>query len=117
MKKYLFVTLLALTPGLAMAGELVKDAEITMIGNISGANGNNDFFIRVKGGVGPCAGAPGADQNIIFPVSVPASSGDADAVARAYSLALAAFTTGTKVRVYNMVDNTCNKASYIHTSK
>ena len=107
--KYLVSAILALIfTGFANAGEVVKDAEIVLVGNT--ANGQDDFFIRVQGGAGPCV-----DSLIKFPRSAAATRELHD---RAYSLALAAFAMGNKkVRVFNFVDDSCATASYIEMSR
>lgn len=102
------MTFFAILSSLASAGDLVKGAEITMIGNTT--NGGDDFFIKVSGGTGPCVG-----QNLVFPVDAAASK---EQHARAYSLALTAFTTGSKkIRAYNFNGGSCRSASYIEMSK
>ncbi len=44
------LTLIALN---CFAGELVKDASVSTLGNTS--DGSPDFYVHVAGGVGPCA--------------------------------------------------------------
>lgn len=108
MRYYNLIILLLIFSGSASAGELIKDTEIVMIGNT--ANGQDDFFIQTQGGTGPCAGTP-----IVFPASAAPSK---EYHARAYSLALAAFSMGnTKVRVYNFTNDFCSAASYIEMAK
>ncbi len=108
MKYYILTVWLLTLSGLANAGELTKDAEIIMVGNT--ANGQDDFFIKTQGGTGPCVGS-----SIIFPAS---SAPSKEYHARAYSLALAAFSMGnTKVRVYNFASDSCFTASYIQMAK
>ena len=104
--KYILATIFFVTAAATCAGELVKNAEVVLVGNT--ANGGDDFFITISGGTGVCS-------NITFPVSVAVSK---EAHARAYSLALIAFTTGSKkVRVYNFSSDSCTTASYIEIAK
>ncbi|MET1257574.1 DUF5992 family protein [Aliikangiella maris] len=101
--------LLLLTSGNCFSGELVKDAEITRIGNSSDGKTDN-FFITVSGGSGPCT-----NQHIIFPRSKAPS---AEFFNRLYSTALLAYSTGSKkVRIYNPTDDNCREATYIDLIK
>ncbi len=66
------------------------------------------FLITINGGAG-------VFSNITFPVSAALSK---EFHARAYALALVAFTTGNKkVRVYNFSSDCCTTASYIEIGK
>ena len=108
MKYHILTICLLISSGLVNAGELIKDAEIVMIGNT--ANGQDDFFIEIQGGTGPCA-----NTYIIFPANVAPTK---EYHARAYSLALAAFSMrNSKVREYNFTSDACSTASYIHMAK
>ena len=106
MNKVFSALMMLLAFNFSFAGEIIRDAETSTIGNT--ANGNDDFYIKVKNGTGVCNG------NIIFPREAAPS---AEYHARAYSLALTAITTkNTKVRVVNFDSQGCTYASYIEMS-
>lgn len=85
-------------------------AEQVTITKIANSDANQDtFMLWLSDGSGTCANA-----YVKFPV---ADAGNADIHKRAYSTALAAFTTGLKVSVYNYHDTTCMRASYIEVHK
>ena len=87
----------------AFSGDILNSASISEVRNTSG---NKDIFeIIVKGGCGLCA-----NKTIQFPRS---AAGSKEIHDRAFSMALTAFTTGSKVRVHNYVNNDCRNASYI----
>lgn len=91
------------------AGELVKESQITRVGNSSDGTTDN-FFITVSGGVGPCA-----NKHIIFRRVDAPSDGFYN---RLYSTALLAYSTDSKkVRVVNPSSNSCTTATYMDLTK
>lgn len=100
--KFLLLPLI-LTPFFSMAGDIVENARIIEVRNTAA---NEDIFeIIVQGGVGPCA-----NKIIQFPLASAKSKSVHD---RAFSMALTAFNTGSKVRVHNYKSNDCKAAVYI----
>jgi len=88
----------------AFANYLVTDGTVVGVANTSSNQAN--FGVLVTGGSGNlCDGV-----YIEFPE---ADAANKEAHARAYATALAALTTGLPVRIYNYVDSTCSRASYI----
>ena len=87
----------------ALGGELVNGATIEEVANTS--SNTKVFFIRIKGGVGPCA-----NKFMTFPAS---KSQSPESYERAFSIALAATASGKRIRVHNYDDNDCNGASFI----
>jgi hypothetical protein len=104
MKAILLVCFLLL-PSIAYSGELVQNAKIVEVANTF--NNAKQFYIVVKGGVGACA-----NKRIVFPLSRTQS---AESYQRAFSLALTAFSTGSKVRVFSYESevNHCSTANFI----
>ncbi len=91
------------------AGWLVKDADIIEISNTAG---NEElFYIIVSGGTGLCM-----DKQIRFPLSAAGSEKIYD---RGFSIALAAYASGQKVKVYDYDEGKedCNHAESIRMSK
>ena len=88
----------------SLANYLVTDGTVVGVANTSGNQTN--FGVLVTGGSGNlCDGV-----YIEFPE---ADAANKEAHARAYATALAALTAGLPVRIYNYVDATCSRASYI----
>ena len=88
----------------AVADYLVTDGTVVGVANTSSNQAN--FGVLVTGGSGNlCDGV-----YIEFPE---ADAANKEAHARAYATALAALTAGLPVRIYNYVDSTCSRASYI----
>ncbi|MFL0798923.1 MAG: DUF5992 family protein [Agarilytica sp.] len=106
MNKFILSLTLFLTALNSLAGELIKDATISTVGNTS--SGGPDFFVRVTGGVGPCS-----DSLIKFPESEKASE---DSYKLAMTIALAAFNAKNKVRIHNFTSDSCSGASFISVS-
>jgi len=110
MKMYLSIALFTLISFQLSAGELVNNAKITRMANISG---NVDgFYLNLDGsGTGPCVGTP-----IFFKVEkMPGQS--KEALNRAVSLASMAFMMDLYVQIHNYSDDDCYGASYIRISK
>lgn len=103
MNKMIFLVTLCTASAFSNAGELVRDTIIAEVSNTS--SGGPDFSLRIEGGLGPCA-----DQLIKFPESKKASD---ESNGQAFSIALAAFATGKKVRIHNFEDDDCFGASFI----
>ncbi len=100
----LVVIAFALASTNAFANYLVTDGTVVGVANTSGNQTN--FGVLVTGGSGNlCDGV-----YIEFPE---ADAPNKEAHARAYATALAALTAGLPVRIYNYVDATCSRASYI----
>ena len=76
---------------LATGDYIAKDAVITGIANTDGQE--DTFTVWVEGGKGLCS-----NQSIQFPRS---AANNTEVHNRAYAAALAAFSTGTKVAIYN----------------
>ncbi|TDF42313.1 hypothetical protein EYS14_05665 [Alteromonadaceae bacterium M269] len=87
----------------ALSGELVRGATIEEVANT--ASNLKVFYIKVKGGNGPCA-----NRSIIFPASQAPSP---EAYERAFSIALAAAASGKKIRAHNYIDDDCHGAGFI----
>ncbi|ABU70935.1 DUF5992 family protein [Vibrio campbellii] len=105
MKKFVLPLLLFSTS--ALSGDIVNNGVITEVRN---TGSNVDMFeIVVSNGTGPCSG-----KTIKFPRSDAVTKEVHD---RAFSTALTAFASGSKVRVYNYRDDTCNHAVYISIRK
>ena len=93
--KYIKIGLVSLTllySGISFAGELIKNASVVSVNNIS--NNEDMFTVWISDGTGPCANT----GYIKFPLS---ESVSAEAHARAYSAALTALTTGMSIEVHN----------------
>jgi len=107
MKARLFILAVCLFSIPAYAGELVRDATVVEVANTN-SNGA-DFAVRLEGGTGICSTA----NVIVFPESKKQS---ADSYKQSFSIALAALTTGAKVRIHNFEDDSCNGANFIAIS-
>jgi hypothetical protein len=108
MKKCLLFILLAISCNSYSTGTFI--AENVTITQISNTGSNIDkFVIWTSGGTGPCA-----NRSIHFPASATNSEKVFD---RAYSAALTAFASGTKVTIHNYNGPDCVNASYIRLSK
>lgn len=93
---------------------LAEEATISEISNNTG-NGPN-FFIKAVGGTGLCTGAQ--PTLIVFPLSAAGISGnDENLHNRAFSLALAAYASGSKVTVSGYEGSDCQRASRIKLVK
>ncbi|UAB71656.1 hypothetical protein INR79_07095 [Vibrio sp. SCSIO 43132] len=105
MKRFVLPLLLFSTS--ALSGDIVTNGVITEVRN----TGNNmDMFeIIVSNGTGPCSG-----KTIKFPRSDAATKEIHD---RAFSMALTAFASDSKIRVHNYRDDTCDHAVYITIRK
>jgi len=78
-------------------------------------NGQN-FFIKVTGGAGPCAGT--SPTLIVFPlVKAGASGNDENLHNRAFALALTAYSVGHKIEVGGYDGQDCQTASRIKIIK
>ncbi|MEZ8822894.1 DUF5992 family protein [Vibrio amylolyticus] len=86
---------------------IVKNATISSIANTS--SNVDRFIIWIEGGNGVCVG-----KAITFPRSATTS---AEVHQRAYSAALTAFTTGSKIDIHNYHGEDCTNASYIRLVK
>ncbi len=93
--------------GTAHADWLVQDAKITRITNSS--SNTDSFTMSTEGGTGLCSSV-----SIAFPADGVSS---AEIHKRAFSMALAAYTTGDKVSIYSYSNQECNKAGYIELNK
>ncbi len=95
---------------LVSADNLVSGVKITTIGNTP--DGSKSFFVRTSGGTGPCANG----TVIVFPLSL---SADEATHNRAFSIALAAYTTKSqtvKISALSSGDTNCRRAAYIDLS-
>jgi len=91
----------------AEAGQIVTSSTITIISN---TNSNVEMFsVMTSGGSGVCA-----NGFVNFDL---ASAGSADVYKRAFTIAMTAFMTGSKVNIHNYIDNTCGKAAWIQMIK
>ncbi|MFT4925461.1 MAG: hypothetical protein ACI8WB_001554 [Phenylobacterium sp.] len=86
---------------------IVLNAKVTKVVNTSG-NGAS-FMVVTAGGTGPCTTTT-IQNNIYFPKS---AAGTDKVFDRAYSTALTALVSGSKVNIYNYVDGACDKAAAI----
>jgi hypothetical protein len=87
---------------------LVSHGEIVGIAN--SGNNKTDFYVKLVGGSGPCVGA-----GILFPR---ASAPSENYHQRAFSLALAAYTTDSKkVNITSFEGSNCTKAALIELEK
>jgi len=92
-----------LISSISNAGELVKGATVL---EVASSNSNRDvFWVRISGGVGPCA-----NISVDFPAN---KSQSKESYNQSFSIALAAATTGKKIRVHNYEDNNCQGANFI----
>ena len=105
-----FISLLFLTCGSAFSGELVRYATLAEVAS-NGSNTTN-FAVLVEGGTGICAGSP---TNWIYFSETKAPS--IASYNQSFSIALAALSTGKKVRIHNYTDNSCAGADFISISK
>ena len=94
--------------GYSVAGELIINAEIVEVANTYG--GEQDFTVRLEGGTGICSSSPW----IIFPESKKQSDASYQ---QAFSIALAAMTTGKKVRIHNFESDSCYGANFISITR
>ncbi len=104
MKTRLFILAVCLFSIPAYAGELVRDAIVVEVANTY--NNGADFAVRLEGGTGICSAAIW----IVFPESKKQS---VDSYQQAFAIALSALTTGTRVRVHNFEDDSCDGANFI----
>ena len=107
MKKLLFVFICCYSLS-SYAGVLVTGATI---GRVSNTASNQDiFYIIVVGGTGPCA-----NSKIRFPLS---EAGSEKIYDRAFSMALTAYASGSKIEVVDYDDPVdCYGAESIHVYK
>ncbi|WHI47980.1 DUF5992 family protein [Microbulbifer sp. JMSA004] len=115
MKKIISCSLMALSvQANASAGWIATDVEISAVTNTK-SNGEGFAIIVTDGNDSyPCE-----DTTIYFPLDSAGSSGrDQDIHNRAFSLSIAALTTGKRVSIYSYSDSSsCNEATYIKLSK
>lgn len=98
-----------LTSYAAEQGWLIKDAQISKLGNTIYSATASAFFIEISGGTGLCAG-----NTIVFRLN----ETDKESFQRAYSAALAAFSANFKVSIYSWADaGVCDRAAYIEIYK
>ena len=93
----------------SFADYLVQGATVKEVSNTAG---NNElFYIHVEGGVGLCA-----NSQIRFPMSAAGSEKIFD---RGFSIALAAYVSGSKINVYDYSEGSesCNGAESIRMVK
>ncbi len=107
LKMIVLPLIIASTSAHATGTYLATGATVTDVVNTS-SNAQN-FAIKTEGGSSICAG-----QWMVFPEADAANS---NAHQRAYSTALTALSTGMKVTIYNYINGTCVRASYIHLMK
>ena len=94
----------------AFSGTLVENAKITHLANIS--SGADGFYVQVDGsGTGPCSGG-----SVFFTVGNQPSS-SIEALNRAVSIAMLAFTMDLNVQIHNYSSDNCAGASYIRITK
>jgi len=111
MKKILLVTLL-ISPFFIEAGELIQGATLIEVANTN--NNGPDFAIIVEGGTGTGVCSSSSNKAITFPEAKKQSD---DSYKQSFAIALAAVTTGMKVRVHNFDDFDCGGANFISISK
>jgi hypothetical protein len=116
MKKLIALSLLLLSTQ-ANAGWLASEATIDMLASSispqfnSPSNSPDRFSVKVTGGsIGICHG-----PWIVFEKSY--FAGNPEAYQRAFSVALMAYTTGTKVKIHNLNSDSCNGATTIQIVK
>lgn len=116
MKKLIAVCLMFVS-AYANAGWLAYEGTIDMLASSispqfnSPANSPDRFSVKVNGGsVGICHG-----PWIVFEKSYFANN--PEAYQRAFSVALTAYTTGTKVKIHNLNSDSCNGATSIQIIK
>ncbi|MBB5212006.1 DUF5992 family protein [Microbulbifer hydrolyticus] len=101
-------------PALAEKGWIATSVEVVEITN-TGSNGKN-FTVKVSGGDNnyPCE-----NGQITFPLANAGNTGnDIHIHNRAFSMALTALTTGSKVSIFSYEDNSvCNRAAHIKIVK
>ncbi|MCH2157271.1 MAG: DUF5992 family protein [Oleiphilaceae bacterium] len=91
------------------AGELIRGAKVVEVANTT--NNGPDFAVILEGGSGVCF----SDRTVI---TFPESKKQSDAsYQQAFSIAIAALSTGHKVRIHNFESDACNEASFILVSK
>lgn len=112
MKKFIPLSLLLLSSNVS-AGWLAYEAQIDMLASSispqfnSPTNSTDRFSVKVTGGsIGICHG-----PWIVFEKSY--FSSNPEAYQRAFSVALMAYTTGTKVKIHNLNSDSCNGATTI----
>jgi len=115
MKKLIILSMLL--SGSVNAGWLAADATIDMLASSispqynSPSNSPDRFSVKVHdGSITTCHG-----PWIVFEKSY--FSNNPDAYQRAFSVALMAYTTGTKVKIHNLNSNSCNGATSIQIVK
>lgn len=112
MKKLVIFALLLLSAH-ADAGWLAYEGKIDMLASSispqfnSPANSPDRFSVKVNGGTVSICHGPW----IVFEKSYFASN--PEAYQRAFSVALMAYTTGTKVKIHNLNSDSCNGATSI----
>lgn len=97
------MALLITYTGSVTAGELVRGGKLIEVASTS--SNQNVFWVRVSGGVGPCA-----DRGVTFPVIAAQSEA---AFNRQFSIALAALAGGNEVRIHNYSSDECGGANFI----
>ncbi|KAF7763155.1 hypothetical protein PUND_b0495 [Pseudoalteromonas undina] len=99
-----FGFLIVSTP--VFCGELVRGATVT---EVASSSSNMDvFYLKLSGGTGPCA-----NSSVIFPAI---KSQSKESYNQAFSIALAAVSSGKKIRVHNYEDDSCHGANFIGIS-
>lgn len=117
MKKVIALTILLSAPQILANAWVADGATIIQIASslspqVNSPAGSTDrFAIKVTGGtVATCHG-----PWIVFEKST--FGNNPEAYTRAYTLALAAYTTGTKVKVHNLNNTSCNGVTSIQSYK
>jgi hypothetical protein len=101
-KRILLLSLLMCSNS-GISGELVSGATIY---EVASSSSNKDvFYIKLSGGTGPCA-----NKSVEFPSS---KSQSKESYNQAFSIALAALSSGKKIRVHNYEDASCLGANFI----
>ncbi|SFD42270.1 DUF5992 family protein [Pseudoalteromonas denitrificans] len=109
--KFFLVVFSSLISFSLMAGQLTSGAQVVELINTN--NDTEDFAIFLKNGSGPCAIAtPEGVYKIVFPKTSFANQ-SSESYGQAFSISLAAITSGLKVRVHNFDNNNCDQANFI----
>jgi len=111
MKKYFlfFFVITILSMNSNAQGILANNTKITGIANIS--SNDDGLYLTVSGGDGVCA------KGSIFFKAENMPNQSTDALNRAMSLAMLAFTADYYVQLYNYIDDNCHGITYIRIQK
>lgn len=113
MKRMTFAISICLFSVVGFCGQLITKATIVEIANTN--NNGKDFAVFLENGSAniDCTGGS-SRYRVVFPESKMQSEASYNQV---FSIALAAYVSGDKVRVHNFENNDCDGANFISISR